>query len=103
VDFRRGEVAGIELEADEMVLGCALSLEHGRCIGTRGQGLDALTTKRAPEGPLRTYGEDCWNYQLPPSGQPPLFSASQVRSTTPSVFVIVNVFSLEPFDVTVTA
>jgi hypothetical protein len=40
VHLGRGEVAGIELEADEMGLGGALSLEHGRSIGTRRARLD---------------------------------------------------------------
>jgi len=43
----------------------------------------ALTTKRAPEGPLRR--NVALDYQLWSSGQPPLAFGAQVRVTTPVV------------------
>jgi hypothetical protein len=40
VDLGGGHMAGVELEPDDGSLGCALFLEHGRCIGTRARALE---------------------------------------------------------------
>ena len=103
VDLGGGHMAGVELKPDDRSVGCALSLEHGCCIGTRAHGLEVVKRRSGPTwGPLR-YGLGwCSDYQLPPVGQPPLPPSSQVRVTTPPVLVMVNTVASFDFEVTAT-
>ena len=69
-------------------------------VSARARGrLRRLTTKRAPEGPLRRYVGAGWDYQLPSAVQPPLSAVVQVRVTTPAVFLMVYLFVFAPLDV----
>ena len=70
-DFGGGEVAGVELEADDAGLGGTLLAEHECFIGMRATGLKRARTpwvvKRSEAGPRARFAErfSSWSWGLP--------------------------------------
>ena len=101
-DLGGGDVAGIEVEADDRGLGGGALLEHVRDIGGRRPGLN---DEAGPGGPASPKRSGVSRLPLAVGGQPYLPLSVQVRVTAepPAVSVLVIVNLLPLFEVTSTA
>ena len=78
-DLGGGDVAGIEVEADDRGLGGGTLLEH---VGDIGSARPWLNDEAGPEARFARGASAAADYQVPSVGQPPLPAGSQARHVT---------------------